>query len=242
VHQKSKDDVCTAAVATQPVLSSSGVADSPVVSFAAQNSKGNKKTVELPCKVGEGPKRKQRRPTSCPLRPYRSSVSGLWSLKRLTVQHHSEAGAISSSRKVVNKGVRSKEGLSKGQGPHHRRKKVDGVMCHNVHSLKKVARLPNQDRSEVMKFLKKHGRKYHGSSKLKKAVTMISNDLSYSTSSSSSINNDLKHWVILHWSEKVAREDVMSIGTVTPRFPRIKISLKRIACIRVNTQTGHHIS
>jgi hypothetical protein len=34
--------------------------------------------------------------------------------------------------------VRPKDGSLKGQGPVQRRKKVDGVMRHNVHSLKKA--------------------------------------------------------------------------------------------------------
>ena len=116
------------------------------------------------------------------------------------------------SRKIVRQGVRSTIGRIKGQVPVPKRKKVNEVLRHSMHSLKKVARLPNQDRVAVMKFLKKNERKFQGSSKLKKAVTMISKDLSEETSSSSSVNNDLKHWMVLHGSEKVVREDVRLVG------------------------------
>jgi hypothetical protein len=107
--------------------------------------------------------------------------------------------------------VRPKDGRHKGQGPTQRRKKVNGVLHHNVHCLKKVARLPKNDRAAVMKFLKKNGRKHQGSSNLRKEVRMISKDLSDINYSSCYVNNDLKHWVVLHGSEKVVREDVINI-------------------------------
>jgi len=62
-----------------------------------------------------------------------------------------------------------------------------------VHSLKKVARLPTKDRTTVMHILKKSGSKYQGSSKLKKAVTMISKEVSDDTASSNSMTNDWKN-------------------------------------------------
>jgi len=75
-----------------------------------------------------------------------------------------------------------------------------------------MARLPNKDRKAVMQILKKKGHKYQGSTQLKKAVRIISKVLSEETSSSSSVNNDWKHWVVMHGIEKVVREDVRSIG------------------------------
>jgi len=41
---------------------------------------------------------------------------------------------------------------------------------------------------------------------------MISQELSDETSSSGSANTYLKHWVVVHGSEQVVREDVRSIG------------------------------
>lgn len=81
-----------------------------------------------------------------------------------------------------------------------------------MHSTKKVARLPIKDQTTVMQILKKSVCKYQGSSKLKKVVTMISNEVSDDTASSNSVTNDWKIWVVMHGSEKVMREDVRNIG------------------------------
>jgi hypothetical protein len=45
-------------------------------------------------------------------------------------------------------------------GSIQKRKKVDGMLRHSVHRLKKVARLPNKDRTAVIQILKKNVRKY----------------------------------------------------------------------------------
>ena len=74
-----------------------------------------------------------------------------------------------------------------------------------------MARLPNKDRVAVMEVLQRNGRKYQGSFKLKKAVSLISKEGSEENSNSSSVN-DWHHWVTIHGSEKVVREDVRSIG------------------------------
>jgi len=41
---------------------------------------------------------------------------------------------------------------------------------------------------------------------------MISKEVSDDTVSSNSVNNDWKNWVVMHGSEKVAKEDVRSLG------------------------------
>jgi len=145
--------------------------------------------------VGSGSKRKLRRNRAapCPPRADRSVVSGSWSLEWLSDQHHSEAGVVSSSTQVVKKGVRPKDCFAKVDASVQKRKKVDGLLCHSVHSLKKVARLPIKNQAAVMQILKKNVREYQGSTKLKKVVRMISKELFEDTSSSSSANNDWKH-------------------------------------------------
>ena len=152
------------------------------------------------------------RTASCPLRAVQLVVSGPWSLEWLNDQHHSEAGVVSSSRKAGKKGVQPRVCLLSDEDSAPTRKKAGGFLRHPVHSLKKVARLPDKDRTTVMKILKKKGCKYQGSSNLKKVVKMISIEPSEDISSSSSTSNDWHNWVIVHGSEKVLREDARNIG------------------------------
>jgi len=170
-------------------------------------------TYDPPIVIDMGTKRKTRgkRTDSCPPRTDRSVVFGPWSLEWLSHQHHSEAGVVSSSRKNIKKGVQPKECRTQVYGSLQKQKKVNVMLRHSVHSLKKVAGLPNKDRKTVMQILKKNVCKFQGSTNLKKAVRMISKDLTEETSSSSSNNTDWKHWVVMHGSEKVVQEDVRSI-------------------------------
>ncbi|KEH25500.1 DUF4283 domain protein [Medicago truncatula] len=153
------------------------------------------------------------RASSCPPRLARSVASGPWSLEWLTDQYHSEAGVVSSTRKVGKKSAQSRKA---GQSvfPNKKRKLVNGVLRHSVHSLKKVVRLSSRDRAAVLQILKKKSRKLKGSDRLKKAVRSISKDLSEKELSSDSVNKEWNHWVTLHGSEKVFEDDVQGIGAV----------------------------
>lgn len=168
------------------------------------------------------------RASSVPPRAARSVESGPWSLEWLSDQHHGEAGVISSLRKKFKKARRPSIDSTKSGLIVKKRKKVDGVLRHYVHSLKKVARLPCMDRSSVLKILKNRVRKRQGSARLKKGVDVVALSKSNSPSSSSSVNNDWSNWVVMHGVDKVAVEDVWGIGkairlqfkgdTVTPTF------------------------
>jgi hypothetical protein len=107
---------------------------------------------------------------------------------------------VSSSRNFFKKGVRSNQRCIKVDDNVQKWKKVNGMLRHPIHSLKKVERLHIQDRKAVMKILKKKGCKFQGSAKLKKAVKLIFQELSDKTSSSGSANTDWKHWVVVHGS------------------------------------------
>jgi len=113
---------------------------------------------------------KRLRTASCPPTGARSLMSGPWSLEWLSDQVHCEAGVISSSCKHIKKVGRPKEPLCKSNSFTQKRKKLNGVLRHSVHSLKKVARLSNNDREAVLQILKKNNRKFQGSDRLRKAV------------------------------------------------------------------------
>jgi len=74
----------------------------------------------------------------------RSVASGPWSLEWLCNQNHSEAGVVSSSRKAFRKGPRTKGGVSHLDAIDQKRKKVNGVLSHTIHSLKKSGKIAYQ--------------------------------------------------------------------------------------------------
>ncbi|AET02659.2 DUF4283 domain protein [Medicago truncatula] len=154
-------------------------------------------------------KRRKSRASSCPPRAARSVESGPWSLEWLSEHHHGDAGVISSARKKVRKVVRP---IFQSDICANKRKKVNGVLRHSVISLKKVAQLPSKDRSTVLHILKSKSRKLQGSDRLKKVVKVVSSGVSEGSSSSRSVNNDWVNWVAVHGNEKVAVDDVKSIG------------------------------
>lgn len=75
-----------------------------------------------------------------------------------------------------------------------------------------MVKLPCKDRSSVLKILKKNVRKRQGSDRHKKAVEVVSENVSDGNSSSDSVNNDWFHWVVLKGNDKVVVEDVWGIG------------------------------
>ncbi|MCI22261.1 sulfate transporter, partial [Trifolium medium] len=87
-----------------------------------------------------------------------------------------------------------------------------GIMRHSLYNLKKVARLPSKDRSEVLKVLKKKVRHRRGGSGDHRSCSVIPQTSSGVSASSVSVNNDWKHWVVLQGNEQVAVDDVWGVG------------------------------
>jgi hypothetical protein len=134
---------------------------------------------------------------------------GPWSLEWFHEHIHSGAGIIFSPKKQASK----QENLPKVVSRESKRKKVGGVLCHTVQTLKKVARLPGKERREVLKILKKEVRKRSGRSRPNKSVTGVQQKSSGSDDSSvASVNKDWENWVVMHGDEKVAVEGVRGIG------------------------------
>ncbi|GAU17883.1 hypothetical protein TSUD_330090 [Trifolium subterraneum] len=102
--------------------------------------------------------------------------------------------------------------LTKGGLAEVKRRKAGGVFRHTISSLKKVARLPNKDRNEVLRILKKTERRRKVgpvSDQLKEVSQQVSSDKS---TSSASVNNDWQHWVVLQGNAQVAEDDVRKVG------------------------------
>jgi hypothetical protein len=137
----------------------------------------------------------------------RPAVSGPWSLEWLHGQKHGGAGILFSPSQRNKKCHVQSLGHTKGST----RKKVGGVLRHTLKNLKKVARLPGQDRREVLKILQKEVKK-RGRRKPKTSVEVVHEGKSDFDSSQSSVNKDWEHWVVMHGDEEVVREDVRGLG------------------------------
>jgi len=144
-----------------------------VVSPVIQNESSNERVSTQV--VGQKKVSKRRkRTTSFPPGAGRSLVSGPWSMEWLRDQVHGDVGIISSSRRkdkqaVVSKKAKQSEGVTKSK-----RKKVGGVLRNSIHSLKKVARLPYNDRTAVLHDLNWWIRKRQGKAGVTRYVEIVS--------------------------------------------------------------------
>jgi hypothetical protein len=77
--------------------------------------------------------------------------------------------------------------------------------------LKRIARLSDKDRKDVLRALRKTNRRRKGISKELKDKA-LGNESSSQTGSQASVNNDWTHWLVLHGSDKVRSDDVRGFG------------------------------
>lgn len=92
------------------------------------------------------------------------------------------------------------------------RKKVGGVLNHSVHCLKKVARMSGSDRTEVLKIIRKQERKRQRELCLQQAMAGTTPMLEDGPTTSSSVNADWQHWVVLRGNQSVKDADVRGVG------------------------------
>jgi hypothetical protein len=91
-------------------------------------------------------------------------------------------------------------------------KQDGGFLRNSLCSLKRIARLPINDRREVMQILQKNARrrKHRGvASRSRKTGSRASAE---GVTSSSSVNNDWKHWVAMQGNERAVEVDVLEVG------------------------------
>jgi hypothetical protein len=134
----------------------------------------------------------RKRTLSCPPAS-RSRLSGPWSLEWLRDHNLGGAGIIFSARK------RPKQGGGADKVQHKRtpggptKKKMGGFLSHSIYSLKRIARLPVNDRREVLHILQKNARRRRPKGVAKRPNMSVSRASAEGASSSSSVNNDWKH-------------------------------------------------
>ncbi|GAU37650.1 hypothetical protein TSUD_220760 [Trifolium subterraneum] len=72
--------------------------------------------------------------------------------------------------------------------------------------------MPSKDRREVLKVLKKNVRSRRGGSRVNRSCEVVHQDSSKGTHLSASVNNDLRHWVVMQGNERMVVNDVWGIG------------------------------
>ena len=143
-----------------------------------------------------------KRTSSCPPGRDRATSSGPWSLEWVHRVKSSSTGGASKS----NNGVSGKSGGAQRGA----KKKGGGYLRHGAKSLKRIARLSESDRKEVLRVLRrttKQRRLVSGDSKAKATSKAASSN----NTSQTSVNNDWNNWLVLHGNEKVRSEDVRDI-------------------------------
>jgi len=141
-----------------------------------------------------------KRTSSCPPGRGRATSSGPWSLEWFHKVKSSSTGGASKS-------IIGVPGAKKGGA----KKKGGGYLRHGVKSLKRIARLSESDRREVLRVLRRTTQKRRlaaGDSKAKATSKAASSN----SSSQTSVNKDWNNWLVLHGNDKVRSEDVRDIG------------------------------
>ncbi|MCI56355.1 sulfate transporter, partial [Trifolium medium] len=82
--------------------------------------------------------------------------------------------------------------------PGQKKRKAGGLLRHSIYNLKKVARLPSKDRREVLYVLKKNVRRRRGRKGGNRSCEMV-----HQGSSSASVNNDWKNWVVMQGTDQI---------------------------------------
>jgi len=133
--------------------------------------------------------------SSCPPKATQSVNSGLWSLEWIQDQVHGDVGVVSSSKnKVRNKsGDDTKSSKGGMMGTSTNKIKSRAKIQHLTYNLKIIARLPSQDRKQVLQLLSRKVLKQKESKRSNELADVITKGSQVSDSSSSvSINNELE--------------------------------------------------
>jgi len=154
-----------------------------------------------------------KRQLSCPPMATRSVNSGPWSLECLHDHVHGNAGVVSTSKNNSKQKQRAHTSKIVTNGIVKNKIKTGGKMKHSAHNFKKIDRLPVKDRKKVLKILMKRVNRRRGTIKTYALSDDIRKGSHVSDSSSSaSVNNDWKNWVVLRGKEDVVKEDVNCFG------------------------------
>ncbi|GAU38041.1 hypothetical protein TSUD_274430 [Trifolium subterraneum] len=182
-------------------------------SFVCKHVDGSKTTVGVGRHEGSYTKSfRSKRTNSCPPDANRSVLSGSWSLEWLNDFNQRDAGVIFTASKRLKKGGHSGARQQKEGKQDIKRTKAGGLLRHSIHSLKKVTRLPSKDRNEVLQVLTKNVHRRRGGKGNSQTGDLNIRLSSEESTSSASVNNDWKHWVVMQGDDKAAEDDVRGFG------------------------------
>ncbi|GAU38018.1 hypothetical protein TSUD_395770 [Trifolium subterraneum] len=156
--------------------------------------------------------KQSKRTMSCPPGVDRSAGFGPWSLEWLHDHNHGDAGVIFSNKKSRKDAERLGLGQGKDVARAHKKRKDKGAL--RRYRLKKVARLPREDRREVLRIIKKNEIRRRGRASNHRPYDVQNTCNSEEGPSSGSINNDWQNWVVMQGNDKAAEDDVWGIGKV----------------------------
>jgi hypothetical protein len=196
-----------ALVVNQPAASdASVVAMSGLKMPTRAGHNGSLKVVKEDAALG-----KPNRTSSCPPAG-RSALSGPWSLEWLSEHNRGGVGGLPSLKK------RNKEGSAVGgerlkQAVKGRPKTTSGgFIHHSLCSLKRIARLPINDRREVLQILRKNARRRRPRRTSSRSRVSGNRTSAEDVNSSSTVNNDWKHWVAMQGKDNAIEDDVLEVG------------------------------
>jgi hypothetical protein len=155
----------------------------------------------------------RKRTVSCPPAS-RPALSGPWSLEWLRDHNLGDAGVIFSARKLLKRGDGVDKARHKREAGEPVKMKAGGFLKHSLFSLKRIARLPIDDRREVLQILRKNARKRRPRGVASRPSKTGSRESADVATSSSSVNNDWKHWVAMQGNATMVEEDVREVGKV----------------------------
>jgi hypothetical protein len=152
--------------------------------------------------VSNGDIRERKRTSSCPPGAH-SSSAGPWSLDWLNNRH----GNVNDAGRPLETAGALQNNIG---APRYLKKKGSDNIRNCAQNLKRIARLSDKDRKDVLRALRKTYRRRKGISKeLKDKALGI--ESSSQSGSQASVNNDWTHWLVLQGSDKVRSEDVRGI-------------------------------
>ncbi|KAK2362426.1 hypothetical protein QL285_087490 [Trifolium repens] len=154
----------------------------------------------------------RKRTTSCPPGS-RPALSGPWSLEWLQDHNLTGAGVVFSAKKRPRQESVEGGDLQKKADRGPLMKHAGGFVRNSIYSLKRIARLPINDRREVLKILQKNARRRKTNGGVaRRARPTGSKASAEGANSDSSVNNDWKHWVAMQGSDRAVEADVLEVG------------------------------
>jgi len=219
----SSDSATVKVPSTSPTPAAPAQAEDPFLELAteskpAQDSESKGYVDRQSRKLLINDKKVVKRTASCPPGRDKATSSGPWSLEWVNSHKSVSLGAASKPKNKVT---------VKMSGVHRiTKKKGGGYLRHNALNLRRIARLSDSDRREVLRALQrttKHRKAGSGVSKAKETSKVAS----ASSTSQTSVNNDWNNWLVLDGNDKVLTEDVCAIG----RYVGLKFSGDKITSL-----------